>query len=70
MPKVMIKKEEAGHLSFYIAKRDVEEKVTSIEFEQEDHWGGTFVLADGSRFYIDPVSPSPKFPITLMARRA
>ncbi|MGL1959296.1 MAG: putative nitrogen fixation protein NifT [Colwellia sp.] len=70
MPKVMIKKEDAGFLSFYIAKRDVEIKVASIEFDQENNWGGTFELTDGSRFYIDPISPAPKLPITLMARRA
>lgn len=71
MPNVMIRKEmETGNLTLYIAKKDLEETVTSIEFDAEDRWGGQFDLADGSSYYIDPLDAPPKLPITLRARRA
>jgi len=71
MPNVMIRKEaDTGNLTLYIAKKDLEETVTSIEFNEETRWGGQFDLADGSSFYIDPLDAPPKLPITLRARRA
>lgn len=65
----MIRKEE-DYLTFYIPKKDVEAKVASIEFDLADRWGGTFTLADGSQYYIEPLAAEPKLPITLRARRA
>ena len=70
MPSVMIRKEEAGHLSFYIAKKDLEEAVTSIEYDAPNQWGGKFELADGTSWYIEPLSQAPSLPITLRAKRA
>ena len=70
MPNVMIKKEASGILSFYIAKKDVEETVSHIEFDQADRWGGEFTLTDGSKYFIDPLPAPPSMPITLRARRA
>ena len=71
MPNVMIRKEaESGNLTLYIAKKDLDETVTAIEFNEADRWGGEFELADGSRYYIEPLSEQPKLPITLRARRA
>ncbi len=69
MPSVMIREESAGVLSFYIAKKDLEEAVESIEFDSDDRWGGTFALADGSEYFIEPLDAKPKLPITLRARR-
>lgn len=68
MANVMIRQEE-DYLTFYIPKKDVETKVDAIEFESTERWGGNFTLADGSKYYIEPLSAKPKLPITLRARR-
>lgn len=68
MPSVMIRRTESGKLSFYVAKKDLEETVESMEFEEPDKWGGEVVLGDGSRYFIDPVD-MPKLPITVRAKR-
>lgn len=70
MPSVMIRREESGELSCYIAKKDLEEAIVAIEFDQPDHWGGEIKLADGTGYYIEPMNPSPKLPVTVRARRA
>ena len=46
MPKVMIRKNESGAITFYVAKKDLEETVVSIEFEGPEKWGGEVELAD------------------------
>nr|WP_285817759.1 putative nitrogen fixation protein NifT [Echinimonas agarilytica] len=66
----MIRDEGNGKLSCYIAKKDQEEAVTSLEFNQPDKWGGKIDLADGSSWKIEPLDKAPKLPITLRARRA
>lgn len=69
MPSVMLRKRDDGKLLFYVAKKDLEETVESIEFDTEDKWGGEVVLGDDSRYYFEPMSPPPKIPITLRAKR-
>ncbi|GAA5214948.1 putative nitrogen fixation protein NifT [Corallincola platygyrae] len=69
MPNVMIRREASGELSCYIAKKDLEEMITSIEFEEPARWGGEIRLADGTEYYIEPMAAEPKFPVTLRARR-
>ena len=70
MPNVMIRKNESGGLLFYVAKKDMEETIASVEVDTESEWGGGVELTDGSRWYIDPVSPRPAFPTTLRFKRA
>lgn len=70
MPSVMIRRNEAGQLTLYVPKRDLEDIIVSIEIEGDDGWGGTVELADGSSYYLDPLDKEPKLPITLRARRA
>jgi nitrogen fixation protein NifT len=41
-----------------------------VETDTGEAWGGAIELDDGSRYYIDPVSPPPEFPTTLRFRRA
>jgi nitrogen fixation protein NifT len=65
----MIRQTESGDLSFYVAKKDLEETVSSLEFNSPEKWGGEVELADGSRFYLEPQVPAPKLPITLRAKR-
>ena len=69
MPSVMIRQTESGALSFYVAKKDLEEIVSSLEFDSPEKWGGEVELADGSKFYLEPQEPAPKLPITLRAKR-
>jgi nitrogen fixation protein NifT len=68
MPEVMLRKREDGKTLFYVAKKDLEEVIESLEFETAEKWGGEVVLGDGSRWYFDPI-PAPKLPTTLRAKR-
>jgi len=65
----MIRQTESGELSFYVAKKDLEETISSLEFNSPEKWGGEVELADGSKFYLEPQEPAPKLPITLRAKR-
>lgn len=69
MPNVMIRNKDGGGLLFYIAKKDQEEEIASVEKDSETEWGGEVELTDGSRYYIDPISPPPVFPTTLRFKR-
>jgi nitrogen fixation protein NifT len=69
MPNVMLRHNDAGELSFYVAKKDLEETVVAMEFDTDEKWGGEVELADGSKYYIDPI-PRPKLPQTLRVKRS
>jgi len=69
MPSVMIRKNRDGEMTLYIAKKDLEEKVVSIEHDTPERWGGEFVLADGSAYFVEPIA-KPNLPITVRAKRA
>jgi len=69
MPSVMIRRNDEGQLTFYIAKKDQEEIISSMEFDTDEKWGGEVSLEDGSSYYIEPI-PQPKLPITVRAKRA
>ena len=68
MPSVMIRRNNEGKLTLYVAKRDLEEDIVSIEHDSEQQWGGEVRLADGSSYYLEPMQP-PQLPITLRAKR-
>lgn len=70
MPNVMIRVKDDGGLLFYIAKKDQEDEIAKVERDTEMEWGGEVELTDGSRYYIDPISPRPVFPTTLRFKRA
>lgn len=70
MPNVMLRKNDQGNLLFYVAKKDMEETIASVEKDSAEEWGGEVELTDGSRWYIDPISPPPLFPITLRFKKA
>ena len=70
MPNVMIRVKDDGALLFYIAKKDQEDEIASLETDTESEWGGEVELTDGSKYYIDPISPRPSFPTTLRFKRA
>lgn len=69
MPNVMIRVKPDGGLLFYIAKKDQEDEIATVEKDSEGEWGGEVELTDGSRYYIDPISPRPSFPTTLRFKR-
>ncbi|NEX20016.1 putative nitrogen fixation protein NifT [Thiorhodococcus mannitoliphagus] len=70
MPNVMIRRKDDGGLLFYVAKKDMEETIATVETDTDEAWGGEVELTDGSRWFIDPISPPPQFPTTLRFKRA
>lgn len=68
MPNVMIRKDNAGKMTLYVAKKDLEESIVSIELDTAEQWGGEVTLADGSIYYLEPMAP-PSLPITVRAKR-
>ena len=68
MPSVMIRRNDQGKLDLYVAKKDLEETIVSLEFDSPEQWGGAVELADGSRYWLEP-QPQPNLPITLRAKR-
>ena len=70
MPNVMLRRKDNGELLFYVAKKDMEETIASVEKDTASEWGGRVALTDGSSWYIDPISPRPSFPTTLRFRKA
>ena len=69
MPNVMFRQQADG-LYCYIAKRDLEAKVSFLEFASEESWGGRIDLDDGQSFYLQPLSKKPSLPATLRVTRA
>ena len=69
MPSVMIRKSDSGALLFYVAKKDMEETISRVEIDTPETWGGEVELTDGSKWYVDPISPPPVFPTTLRFKR-
>lgn len=69
MPSVMIRRNQQGQLTLYVAKKDLEDTIVSLEFDAADCWGGEVRLNNGSSYYIEPLSSPPQLPLTLRARR-
>ena len=69
MANIMIRKTADGALSFYLPKRDLEDGIVSIEFDQADKWGGELKLANGGTYYVEPLDAPPRLPISVRARR-
>ena len=65
----MLRKGQAGQLLFYVAKKDLETEVSTVQFDAPDRWGGVLSLKDGSRYFVDPLPAPPKLPQTVEARR-
>ena len=65
--KVMIRRNRAGVLSAYIAKKDLEEPI--VEFEKPELWGGFVKLANGWRLALPAMDSATVLPITVEARK-
>jgi len=53
MAKVMLR-EDSGVIYFYVAKKDMEETIETLEFDAEDNWGGEVELSNGETWWIKP----------------
>jgi len=53
MAKVMLR-EQSGVIYFYVAKKDMEETIESIEFNTDEKWGGEVELGNGETWWIEP----------------
>ena len=65
--KVMIRRNNVGVLSAYVAKKDLEEPI--IEIEKPEMWGGLVTLANGWRLELPTMDVSTTLPITVEARK-
>jgi nitrogen fixation protein NifT len=65
--KVMIRRNQSGVLSAYVAKKDLEEPI--IEIEKPEMWGGLVTLANGWRLELPAMAASTTLPITVEARK-
>ena len=54
MAKVMLRDNGEGKILFYVAKKDMEEIIESLEFDSEEKWGGNVSLTNGDVWYIKP----------------
>jgi nitrogen fixation protein NifT len=63
----MIRRNNVGVLSAYVAKKDLEEPI--IEIEKPEMWGGLVTLANGWRLELPTMDVSTTLPITVEARK-
>ncbi len=66
MAKVMLRQNQEGKVFFYVAKKDMEEVIESLEFDSEEKWGGNVVLTNGETWYITP--GAKKLPTEVVAK--
>jgi nitrogen fixation protein NifT len=65
--KVMIRRNQSGVLSAYIAKKDLEEPI--VEVEKPGLWGGIVTLANGWQLALPDLDVATTLPITVEARK-
>ncbi|WP_414653476.1 putative nitrogen fixation protein NifT [Herbaspirillum sp.] len=63
----MIRKNSAGLLSAYVAKKDLEEPIVAME--KPDMWGGHVTLANGWQLVLPLMDAATVLPVTIDARR-
>jgi len=54
MAKVMLRENDKGEVLFYVAKRDMEEIIETLEFDTQEKWGGNVNLTNGDVWFIQP----------------
>jgi nitrogen fixation protein NifT len=65
--KVMIRKNSAGALTAYVAKKDLEESIVSME--KPEMWGGMVTLANGWQLELPALAAATVLPVTVEARK-
>lgn len=66
MAKIMLREKDGKYL-FYVAKKDMEEIITVLEFDSEEKWGGNVTLENGEVWNIPPFAK--KLPCEVEAKR-
>jgi nitrogen fixation protein NifT len=66
MAKIMLR-EKNGKTLFYIAKKDMEETIATVEFSSDEKWGGEVKLTGGQIWFITPMVK--KMPCEVEAKR-
>lgn len=69
MANILIRKNAANGLVFYLPKRDIEDTITAIEFDTPEKWGGELKLANGGVYYLEPQAMPERFPVSLRVKR-
>lgn len=64
--RVMLR-EKNGKVMFYVAKKDMEEMIDTIEFDSDEKWGGETKLTNGQVWFIEPMTK--KLPCEVEAKR-
>jgi nitrogen fixation protein NifT len=65
--KVMIRRDNAGVLSVYVPKKDLEEPIVSQD--KPDLWGGMVTLANGWQLELPEMPEGTTLPLTVEARK-
>ncbi len=65
--KVMIRRDNAGVLTAYVPKKDLEEPI--VDQATPDLWGGVVTLANGWKLELPEMPPDTRLPITVEARK-
>jgi nitrogen fixation protein NifT len=65
--KIMMRKDQAGIITVYVPKKDLEEPVVSME--KEEMWGGIVTLANGWQLELPPPSDATVMPCTVEVRK-
>jgi len=69
MANIMIRRGDKGEYVFYLPKRDLEDSITSMEFDSPEKWGGEIKLNNGGSYYIEPQAAPARLPYSVRAKR-
>lgn len=69
MANIMIRRGDQGGYVFYLPKRDLEDTITSMEFDTPEKWGGEIRLNNGGAYFIDPQPAPERLPYSVRAKR-
>ena len=50
----MLRENDEGKVLFYVAKKDMEEIIETLEFDSDEKWGGNVNLTNGDVWFIQP----------------
>jgi nitrogen fixation protein NifT len=68
MANIMIRRSAEGY-GFYMPKRDIEDAITSMEFDTPEKWGGEIRLKNGGVYFIEPQPAPERLPYSVRAKR-
>ncbi len=68
MANIMIRRGAEGYV-FYMPKRDIEDQITSMEFDSPEKWGGEIKLKNGGCYFIEPQPAPERLPYSVRAKR-